>query len=61
MFRGGHGEARARLFADVLIRVKVGLRHCMHEYQMTEDLTPSSSFPKFESYQAALSSLKDQV
>jgi hypothetical protein len=41
-YRGGSGGG---LFADVLIRVKVGQRHRVHKYLMSEDLTLSNEVP----------------
>jgi hypothetical protein len=35
-------KAARRRFADMLIRVKVGLRHHVHRYPMSEDLTLSN-------------------
>jgi hypothetical protein len=33
---------RSALFADVLIRIKVGLRHRLHKYPMRDDLTSNN-------------------
>jgi hypothetical protein len=40
--RAATGRARAAPYADVLIRIKVVLRHRVHKASMSEDFTPSN-------------------